>query len=172
VIPDQPHILIDDSSPTSVIQGMAWHPRHLLQPDKLPERLSGTNLFDHVRTRFRHGLSQLDNLLRFLEQFGPGPCKGYRTGIDALLGNLVSMAKWLVSFLENVDQEHQAEAWASTAVVRLRLDLQQYSWKVTRVTSILRRLSAVRPLGKPPSSVAASWEGSPVRERASRGPAV
>ncbi|PPJ52636.1 hypothetical protein CBER1_11419 [Cercospora berteroae] len=115
-----------------------------------------TTLFDSTRQRFRNGISTLDNLLRYMETHGPTTCKSYRKGIDSLLENLVAMAKWLVGYLEMarstvtidvVDNDGGGgggggiggdEAWTRSAVVGLRVDLHQYSWKVMKLTMLLR----------------------------------
>ncbi|CAK1361051.1 hypothetical protein CB0940_03538 [Cercospora beticola] len=114
-----------------------------------------TTLFDTTRQRFRNGISTLDNLLRYMEAYGPTTCKSYRKGIDSLLENLVAMAKWLVGYLEmarsttvSMVDEYECggggggiggdEAWTRSAVVGLRVDLHQYSWKVMKLTMLLR----------------------------------
>lgn len=59
------------------------------------------------------------------------------------------MAKWLVGYLEmarstvRVDLDDDGcgggdEAWTRSAVVGLRVDLHQYSWKVMKLTMLLR----------------------------------
>jgi hypothetical protein len=135
-----PTIVVEDTSPTDA----DWYAKsdYAFPPpaihDTTPFELAGTVLFDDVRERFRGGISTLDNLLRYMEQSGPARCKGYRRGIDSLLENLVAMAKWLVAYLETAKAVDSGSTWTRSAVVGLRVDLHQYSWKVKKLTRMLR----------------------------------
>ncbi|KAI5367832.1 hypothetical protein Slin15195_G029650 [Septoria linicola] len=139
-----PTVVVDDSSPTDT----DWTPKRDLGfappalHDTVPFELSGTALFDDVRERFRGGIGTLDNLLRYMEYSGPARCRGYRRGIDSLLENLVAMAKWLVGFLESAKSADSDASWSRSAVVGLRVDLHQYSWKVMKLTMLLRKVGA------------------------------
>ncbi|GIZ36848.1 hypothetical protein CKM354_000031400 [Cercospora kikuchii] len=158
-----PLIVIDNASPTDTIWSCKYNENEtttkhsndnpaiaspVLSPTT-PFKHPGTTLFDSTRQRFRNGISTLDNLLRYMEAYGPTTCKSYRKGIDSLLENLVAMAKWLVGYLEmarstvRVDLDDDGccggdEAWTRSAVVGLRVDLHQYSWKVMKLTMLLR----------------------------------
>lgn len=138
-----PTIVVDDSSPTdtdwSPKRDLSFPPPAIHEPT-VPFELSGTTLFDEVREQFRGGISTLDNLLRYMEHSGPARCKGYRRGIDSLLENLVAMAKWLVGFLETARTADSDANWTRSAVVGLRVDLHQYSWKVMKLTMLLRQV--------------------------------
>lgn len=107
-----------------------------------PLGLHGTAVFDDVREQFQGGISTLDNLLRYMEHSGPAQCKGYRRGILTLLANLVAMAKWLVAFLELARTTDNDSIWTRSAVLGLRVDLHQYSWKVMKLTTLLKQVGA------------------------------
>jgi hypothetical protein len=102
-----------------------------------PPNLEGTQLFDFVRRHFCAGLSTLDNLLRYLELRGASECKGRRRGIESLLNNLLTLAQWLVSYLDNVRLWQCENVKVKAAIIGTRVELHQYSWKVTRVATIL-----------------------------------
>lgn len=135
----------DDRSPTLVPYDTSptdtdWsHKRDSAFPSPKPD---DTALFDDVREQFQGGISTLDNLLRYMEHSGPAQCKGYRRGILTLLANLVAMAKWLVAFLELARTTDNDSIWTRGAVLGLRVDLHQYSWKVMKLTTLLKQVGA------------------------------
>lgn len=101
-----------------------------------------TLLFDHVRAQFRIGLSALSELLTFIQLHHTPGCltKDHHRGIDQLLNNMISMARWLVSFLMTAatcNDEKTILPWAKEAIMGLRVELHQYSWKVMRITKLL-----------------------------------
>lgn len=102
-----------------------------------PPNLEGPQLFDFVRKNFCAGLSTLDNLLRYLELHGASDCVGRKKGIESLLQNLLTLAQWLISYVDNVRLWQCANIKAKAAIIGTRVELEQYSLKVTRVGNIL-----------------------------------
>ncbi|KAF2213144.1 hypothetical protein CERZMDRAFT_105877 [Cercospora zeae-maydis SCOH1-5] len=143
-----PVIIVDSASPTDTdwsakYRGTSKYSKLAVASPILsatPFEHPGTALFDDTRERFRNGISTLDNLLRYMEAYGPRRCKDFRRGIDSLLDNLVAMAKWLVGYLETAKTaaETSNSSWTKSAVVGLRVDLHQYSWKIMKLTMLLK----------------------------------
>ncbi|KAM3423365.1 hypothetical protein BST61_g801 [Cercospora zeina] len=143
-----PLIVVDNASPTDTDWAAKY--RTTSKYGKLgvgspilpstPFEHPGTALFDDTRERFRNGISTLDNLLRYMESYGPGRCKDFRRGIDSLLDNLVAMAKWLVGYLETAKgaADISNSSWTKSAVVGLRVDLHEYSWRIMKLTMLLK----------------------------------
>ena len=72
---------------------------------------------------------------------GARDLRSHQPTVQSLLGNMMVMAKWLVDFLDTAEAAGTFDLHtpaARTTVRELRVELHSYSWRVTRITAMLK----------------------------------